>query len=446
MTDDSRRINTAISVVNIPKVPREETPPKQWPVWALKMREKYEHDIHELRVQLSEMENAIVANSKANQQLAIYNRQLDLEQLAMAVALSPRFKDLSPAEHRHVALVGFLSGLNPEFHLHAWKNKGKLTITPDYKALINLTSDPISLKERRLTIDEMKARGIPEQDINEGAIAYVVEGWNIKHMLAFRQAGAEYEPRKGYGWWAAMKDEVEWVQNKPKNTGRRIPNDVPNGRDGEWVARKRATRDLYNQMADLRIKTPDVPGATVEEDEWTFEPNQGSVVEGAFTLVETADWLKDSAKVDRAHAYMAEQGVTASELNTALDMTDWTKSALTADEFKVVVDQIVVKKQMAGFMVPDQPKPQPEAPVTRAERSQEDKPEDRDAERETPPAALEIQPALVDVAPGKSASEGPCIDCGDNTNRKDFMGRFQCEDCAEQAADAAAAALRPTGS
>jgi hypothetical protein len=84
-----------------------------------------------------------------------------------------------------------------------------------------------------------------------------------------------------------MKDEEKWDNSQKKyiQTGRRVANDTPNGRDGEWVARKRAFRDLFNQIADLRLKLVEIPGAEVVDDGWQFEGDPNAI-DGEFVVTE----------------------------------------------------------------------------------------------------------------------------------------------------------------
>jgi hypothetical protein len=260
----------------IPRPPTDERPPAVRPKWNLIERQRDAAQIAALERRVSELEMSIVKAKQAARALTLYGAPGTLDEAVAMVAASPKFADLNENEHRYVAMVALATGLHPEFQVHAFKSRGKLVITPDYKGLINLAdSRYLMTKERRLTADEMRARGIPERDIAEGSIAYVVEGYELDKAALARQAGIEYEPLRGFGWWAAKKDEERWDDRQKKKvpTGRRIPNDVPNGRDGEWVAWKRATRALYYQLSDLTLKfNQPVPGASRgEEDEYVFD-------------------------------------------------------------------------------------------------------------------------------------------------------------------------------
>lgn len=270
--------------------PREDTPPREWPVWALKLRQEYEARIAQLEREKSSLEAAMVAARRAQREmndtaLTLYGGSTALQEVTKQVSISPKFASLNAQEHEYVGRIALATGLNPEFHIHAWTAEvydrevkakvRKLFVMPDYKALIQLSKrDYLMLKERRLTADEMRERGIPERDIEEGSIAYVVEGYELDKAALAKQAGIEYEPLRGFGWWAAKKDDVAWngAERKMLPTGKRIDNDVPQGRDGAWVAWKRAIRALYNQLADLTLKFNQPVGvATADEDTWVFE-------------------------------------------------------------------------------------------------------------------------------------------------------------------------------
>jgi len=348
---DSRRISGERTAPR--SIPR---PPEFVETMTLKERWEFEALIGRLKERVYELEQAMVDQRHAERQLSLYGSPRTLEEMATQVGLSPRFKDLTPAEHRYVASVGLASGLNPEFHLHAWKSGGKLLVMPDYKALITLSAQHrLMLKERRLTAEEMRGRGIPERDVAEGAIAFVVEGYELDLAILARRAGMDYEPHRGYGWWAAKKDETRWNNQtkKMEPTGKRIPNDVPHARDGEWVARKRAMRDLYHQFADLTLKfgRQAVPGATVIEDGdgWEFEESGAdNVVEGEFSVKDApAEWLKNPANVQRAEAARDERGVTDGQINEALGVEDWRRRGISPEEFKIVLEQLEAKPEKA---------------------------------------------------------------------------------------------------
>jgi hypothetical protein len=363
-----RRLNGEVSNA-APKTLLVDLIPKPEPDWFIEYRRrqfeengKLNHENNLLRQRVSELERAILDHKQEQRKvtaMSIYGSENALEEMTRQVSIAPQFKDLTPEEHRFVAGVGLMSGLNPVFHLHAWhqkqwnpetrKKEVTLHILPHYTALIAASPDPIMTKARRLTPEEMRARGIPERDINEGSIAYIVEGYNLKQAIMARQAGLEYSPIVGFGWWAAMKDEEEWregTDGKNHKVGsKRVPNDVPNGRDGEWRAKTRAERDLYNHTADLRPRFIAPEGGAVVDDEWIMGQNAqaGDVIEGEYTSEETKpvprppDWLTPEGEA-RANAYMQVMCVTDEMINATLAVKNWRETPITADEFKAVVD------------------------------------------------------------------------------------------------------------
>lgn len=437
--ENSRRIGGPSPV--IPKAPREDEPPKVWPVWALKLRQDYEARIAQLEDEKHELEMAIVNQNQATKALSIYG-PTSLDEMASQVAISPRFAGLTPAEHKYVAGVGLASGLNPEFHLHAFKSGGKLTVVVDYKALImSAYTRAIMLKERRMTREEMLSRGIPEQDVNDGSIGFVIEGYELDLMIKARKAGLEYEPKRGYGWWAAKKDEEEWTgpqgNRKKVKTGKRTDNDVPNGRDGEWVARKRAMRDLYNQFADLSLKIDKmmagVNAQRNEEGDFVFS---GDTIEGSYTvgdavpadepeqaMVEIPEWLRNPDSVARAEKFMADQGVTDEQVSAAFDVENWREAPITPEEFKAAVELIKARQGeiVEGDFTDD-------APV---------------AHQDAQHATEGDQPVSPPAKPPKGAKSGQspkmCQNCGLSPAVSTPEGNDLCNDCAQAEANRKAA-------
>lgn len=408
-----------------PKKPKPNPaaePPRVWPLWALKYRHEAEAKIKRLEDRVRELEGSIMQQQKhqralttMDRRVSLYGTEQVLQEMVIQVALSPKFKDLEPAEQRYVAMVGLVTGLTPEFYLHAWAQKKSykdetgswqkkrvLTVMPDYKALI-ARSRPLMEKARRLTKDEMQARGIPEQDIEEGSIAYMIEGYELDQAIKCRQAGIPYEPKTGFGWWAAKKEIT-----KKGGVKERVDNDVPNGRDGDWVAEKRARRDLYNQFADLTINLPGIAGAQIQDgDSYVIE--SGDIIEGSYTApeIDPADWLSESG-IARAEAYRDEKQVTDEQINTWLKVEDWRKAPISADEFKIAVDQIALNQQRT------EPAPEP------AE------------EPEPKPAANKTASKPADAAP-------KCTNCGLGPQTQDGPFPTLCTKCANVQADSDAA-------
>ena len=329
----------------ITTVKRDADLPVPLPVWYLKKRHEYEGRISQLERKVTELETMIVSASNATRRqddmnaITLYGRANSVEELVRAIAISPKFAGLSSAEHEFVARVGLATGLNPEFQLHAWKDRGKLVITPDYKGLLSLADRRfLMVKERRMTPDELRERGLTDALIAEGAIGYVVEGWELDKAKYCKDAGIEYEPLRGYGIWEAKKAEVVWKNNQRIVTGNRADNDVPNGRDGAWVAWKRATRALFNQISDLSLKFGmPIPNARLEdEDTYVFEPaTPPQVIDCTFTVtpdpvseageefqIPAAEWTADAAETEKFEKWLRSHAITDDEFNAYLDH-DW---------------------------------------------------------------------------------------------------------------------------
>lgn len=233
----------------------------------------------DLQVALAKSANA-QRHEEDERQRALVQYGGDSEQaICKGVRMSPRYSKLTDDQCLYVARVALLTGLNPEFELHPFPTDGKLVLVPDYKGLARLADRRhLMLKDRRLTKEEMIARGVPDRDIEEGAIGWLVEGYELDKAQEAKAAGIEYQPLTGFAWWPAQKDEYVWKEGRTGKkykelTGNRVANDVPNGRDGAWVAWKRAFRALFNQITDLGIKLDmSVPGGHTNEDgDWEYD-------------------------------------------------------------------------------------------------------------------------------------------------------------------------------
>lgn len=283
-----------------PVRPRADWTADQWRTHHIRVTHDYERRIAALEDELEDYRMTLLTADQADRQardeqfraLALYGGDRTLETVTQQVAVSPKFADLTTQEHAYVARVALATGLNPEFHIHAWISKKYnpqtrtkervLNVTPDYKGLMALVArDRYLIKQRQMTSDELLARGVPERDVREGAIGYTVEAWDLAMKIRADQAGVEYEPVRGFGWWAACKDEEVWdkAAGKVVPTGKRIPNDVSHARDGAFEAWRRAMRALCYQIADLSIKFGGgirVAGARiVDEDTYQFSADDG---------------------------------------------------------------------------------------------------------------------------------------------------------------------------
>ena len=213
------------TVSALPDRPRDDWTADQWRRYVVKLTSDYEAEVSRLKQENGEFRMTLIKADEAARHerdenfrsLQLYNGDRTLATIKQQVALSPKFVGLAPLHCEYVARVALATGLNPEFHIHAWISKkynpqtkqkdDVLNVTPDYKGLLALTArDRYLLKQRPLTQDEMRERGIPDREIADGAIAYVVEAWDLALKIRCDEAGVEYEPIRGYGWWAALKD------------------------------------------------------------------------------------------------------------------------------------------------------------------------------------------------------------------------------------------------
>lgn len=284
----------------------DDSPPRELPRWALKMRQDHIAETSALKRRISQLEDELMhtrtaaretreAQFQAQNALAVYGDKTELSEIKQRVALHPTFAELPEQGRALVAQVAKAMGVNPFMHLHAWvDNKNKLNITLDYKGLLFLAgADNIMEDTRLLTRDELLARGVNEEDVDRGAIGAVCEVTEIDKAARCKAAGIEYKPVLGFSVWYPE-------QTKKKRDGGTytITNEPPNGRDGAWVAEKNALRAALYKVSDLGLKLArHIEGVHESEEGWSAElPEHASapeVVEGTFT--ETPEPLKASA-------------------------------------------------------------------------------------------------------------------------------------------------------
>lgn len=241
-------------------------------------RHEYEARIAQLERDLANRTLALVeANNERRRQMDIVDpRTMAPEDLRSSIKASPRYQEFDENAQEHIFAVARITGLNPEFEMHYMKIRGKLVLYADYKALMRRVRDRyphIQTYDRQMTPQEMKQRGVPERDIQEGSIMVEFTIENLIDAYLARMAGLEYQPWKGVAWAAAFKDEEEWDRQKRRYvpTGRRVPADVPHTRDLYFVAWKRALRAACYQVGDLGISLVEVPGAQLVEDKYHFD-------------------------------------------------------------------------------------------------------------------------------------------------------------------------------
>lgn len=339
-----------------PKPLGDEQVPSPAPKWYLLKRQEWlrregqlQNEIRELREQLNAMLET-ERERKVEQSRALATIENDLSETAIrkAVKASPKYADLGEAAQEYVIKVSFLTRLHPEFEMHAFQNKGKLVLIPDYKALMRRArnAEYLMLKERRMTDDELLARGWDKETLERGVIAVEVLGYDLLKAKMASDAGLEYEPLRGVGVWEKQKLD--------KTRNRWVPNDVASFRDGYFMAWKRAIRALFYQLTDLSIDFDAIMGyvpsvQVLNDDEFHIPLDGGktgvadtNVIEGSYT--ETAEptsdhWTHSDDAIRRAEAYLAGKNIGDEQINRHLGH-DWRHTALSAEDWKAAVDAL----------------------------------------------------------------------------------------------------------
>jgi hypothetical protein len=304
-TDTGTRKHVLYRLVgdNTPEqAPDDERPPHQRPKWNILERQKDAATIAELTRKNAELEKQLMASNKqsrerkeakyqAERAVQVYGEVTELAQVKERVALHPTFSNLPANGQALVAQVAHVMGLNPFMHIHAWVDKkGKLNITPDYKGLLFLAGeDNIMIDDERsriLTRDELKARGVSDVNIENGAVGAVCYVIDMNKAARCKELGLDYHPVSGYAVWYP----------KQTKTGKSGPYDVynepPNGRDGAWVAEKNALRAALYKVSDLSLKLGgQVEGVEISDDGWQAElPHDDNVIDGDFTVAGDHWW------------------------------------------------------------------------------------------------------------------------------------------------------------
>lgn len=297
-----RRISAPPEQTSTPR--RDTQPPREWPLWAIREREKWKTENAALQRRIDELERAILNRETAERQareheyqaqraLALYGERSDLDVVRERLKLHPSFAELPAQGLALVTQIGHAMGVNPFVHLHAWVDKRNvLNVTMDYKGLLFLADqDDIMLDYRYLKPEEMRARGISQIDIDNGAIACVHYVTQLTKAIRCKQAGIEYKAIEGYAVWYPLQTK------QGKNGPYTITNEPPNGRDGAWVAWKNSLRAALYQIADMSLKlNRQIPGMEMTDDGWAarLEDGEGAhdnatVIDGAFTEVDPAE-------------------------------------------------------------------------------------------------------------------------------------------------------------
>lgn len=258
---EARRIRPAERPTpGIPKAPREDTPPREWPVWALKMRHDLEAENHRLREELRELKASIMETERARAQrenntaLALYGESDDVKGLTKRLNyMLPNAQEIGDQGVALVAQIAIAHGLDPlpgSDHVYAWKQGGKLMVAIGYKGLLHLARQQVQFTHtsRRMTDDERDENLLGPQDIG-----YVTELYEISKAYECQQRGIPYFPIVGTAVWT------------PKDR-------VPAGKSGAWVAKKNSLKDALRQIVKTGVRMESALDAAFQQrdSEWAI--------------------------------------------------------------------------------------------------------------------------------------------------------------------------------
>lgn len=254
---ESRRLGTDTPPPRIPKAPREDEPPKVWPVWALKMRHEYEAKVLKLETELRELKASIMATERAraeaqnNSAMTIYGETEEVKDLTKRLEfMLPNAQEIGSKGVAMLAQIAVAHGLDPlpgSDHVYAWiDKKGKLLVAIGYKGLLHLARQQVQFthQSRPMTPDERKENGVLD-----GQIAYITELYEIAKAAQCQQAGAPYYPIVGTAIWS------EEIEHRKKDGGTWTEyNTPPTGKTGAWVCRKNSLKDALRQIARTGVR------------------------------------------------------------------------------------------------------------------------------------------------------------------------------------------------
>lgn len=254
---ESRRLGTDTPPPRIPKAPREETPPREWPVWALKMRHEYEAKVLKLETELRELKASIMATERAraeaqnNSAMTIYGETEEVKDLTKRLEfMLPNAQEIGSKGVAMLAQIAVAHGLDPlpgSDHVYAWiDKKGKLLVAIGYKGLLHLARQQVQFthQSRPMTPDERKENGVLD-----GQIAYITELYEIAKAAQCQQAGVPYYPIVGTAIWS------EEIEHRKKDGGTWTEyNTPPTGKTGAWVCRKNSLKDALRQIARTGVR------------------------------------------------------------------------------------------------------------------------------------------------------------------------------------------------
>ena len=254
---ESRRLGTDTPPSRIPKAPREDEPPKVWPVWALKMRHELQAENKRLQDELRELKASIMATERAraeaqnNSAMTIYGETEEVKDLTKRLEfMLPNAQEIGSKGVAMLAQIAVAHGLDPlpgSDHVYAWiDKKGKLLVAIGYKGLLHLARQQVQFthQSRPMTPAERKEYGVLD-----GQLAYITELYEIAKAAQCQQTGIPYYPIIGTAIWS------EEIEHRKKDGGTWTEyNTPPTGKTGAWVCRKNSLKDALRQIARTGVR------------------------------------------------------------------------------------------------------------------------------------------------------------------------------------------------
>lgn len=290
---ESRRLGTDTPPPRIPKAPREDEPPKVWPVWALKMRHELQAENKRLQDELRELKASIMETERAraqaqnNSALAIYGDSDEVKGLTKRLTfMLPNAQEIGDQGVALVAQIAIAHGLDPlpgSDHVYAWKQSSKLLVAIGYKGLLHLARQQVQFthNSRRMTEDERDENLLGSQDIG-----YVTELYEISKAYECQQRGIPYFPIIGTAVWT------------PKDR-------VPAGKSGAWVAKKNSLKDALRQIVKTGVRMESALDAAFQQrdSDWAIplapqssgEPDMQALIESGVIKPDQDEDAEDGA-------------------------------------------------------------------------------------------------------------------------------------------------------
>jgi hypothetical protein len=265
-----RRITGAESA---PRTPREDQPPAVWPVWVLKLRERYDSEKAALQRRIDELESSMIetdaARRKADGQskaLALYGESAEVKDLTKRLTfILPNAEKIGPKGVALVAQIAIAHGLDPmpgSDHVYAWVKDSTLTVAIGYKGLLYLARQQAHFTHRTRAMLEEERR---EHKLNDDQLGYITELYEIDKAVECHRMGVPYFPIIGMAIWAykvvhTKKNGETWTET----------NEPPSGKDGVWVCRKNSLKDALRQITDTGVRMKGALDAAFDQQvaEW----------------------------------------------------------------------------------------------------------------------------------------------------------------------------------